>query len=247
MRVHILGATAWNKGAHLVLCGKDETSAGSFELASHDGGTNNPKLVGKPDGTLTWNNNKVITSEGGTYTTPVIARQSSSTSYTTVCGGTGTSDGARMVLCSKGDSDVGQFKLYANDGTNSKILVGKPDGTLTWGGTLKATTFQATSDSRLKDNIEPVKYRYALNAINSIDAYSYKLKDDSTEGRRYGVIAQELLEVLPEVVKQDKEGYYSVDYSGLTAICVAAINELTVRVQFLERQLAEITNQKETK
>lgn len=66
--------------------------------------------------------------------TPIVIKQATSNSYTTICSGTGTSDGARLVLCSKGDSDSGQFKLYAKNNDNQQILVGFPDGSLKWDG-----------------------------------------------------------------------------------------------------------------
>ena len=50
-------------------------------------------------------------------------------------GGTEEGKGARVVLSGKDrNNHNGDFELVANDGTNSKTLLGKPDGTLTWGG-----------------------------------------------------------------------------------------------------------------
>ena len=53
--------------------------------------------------------------------------------YLGLCGGTDYSNGAYFTLYGK-DSTVnaGAFRLRANDGINSKDLIGKPDGTLTW-------------------------------------------------------------------------------------------------------------------
>ena len=216
--IWIGGGTNSSSNSYIQLNGGSRaTNAGMIELVAKDT-TNTSSLLAKPDGTLTWGGKNIVRSVNNTS-----ADANGNVSITSVTKATQDSDGKAINT------------TYAK-------LAGA-----TFTGAVKATSFQATSDSRLKDNIEPVKYRYALNALNSINTYSYNLKNDSIEGKRYGVIAQEVQEVLPEVVKQGNEEYYSVDYSGLTAICVAAINELTVRVQFLERQLAEITNQKETK
>ena len=79
-----------------------------------------------------------LSSSGGTVTdtlsfsTPVVINQTTDTSYTTIQGGTSNSDGARLVLTGKGDSDEGQFKLYAHNGTDSPYLVGDPTGYLQW-------------------------------------------------------------------------------------------------------------------
>lgn len=50
-------------------------------------------------------------------------------------GGSGITNGAQLLLNGKSQSsNAGQFQLGANDGTNDVSLLGKPDGTLTWGG-----------------------------------------------------------------------------------------------------------------
>jgi hypothetical protein len=49
-----------------------------------------------------------------------------------------------------------------------------------------------------------------------------------------GVIAQDLLEVLPEAVSTDSKGMYSVSYNGVTALLVQAVNELKDKVVVLE-------------
>lgn len=112
----------------------------------------------------------------------------------------------------------------------------------TFTGAVKATSFQATSDKRFKFNIESYKPTNALTRVNSINLYKYNLQNDEYEGKRLGVIAQELKEIVPELVKEDKNGYYSVDYAGLTALNSAAINQLTTRILFLENQINELIN-----
>lgn len=60
-------------------------------------------------------------------------------------GGTGDGNGARVVLSGKDrNSNNGDFEIVANDGTNSKTLLGKPDGTLTWDGKTVIVGTEAT-------------------------------------------------------------------------------------------------------
>lgn len=62
------------------------------------------------------------------------------TSFLGLMGGNDASSGAVVELCGKNHSSLkGYFRIHAKDGTNSKYLEGKPDGTLTWGGK-KVTT-----------------------------------------------------------------------------------------------------------
>lgn len=88
-----------------------------------------------------------------TFSVPTAIQQSTATSYTTILGGATHSDGARLVLCSKGDTDPGQFKLYAHNGTNSKVFIGEPDGTLTWGDKTLFPSFNYGSKTWLNLNL----------------------------------------------------------------------------------------------
>ncbi|MBO4871194.1 MAG: tail fiber domain-containing protein, partial [Muribaculaceae bacterium] len=54
--------------------------------------------------------------------------------------------------------------------------------------------------------------------------------------RQYGFIAQELKEVLPNLVYTDKNGYMSVDYIGLIPILVNAVNELSAELAELKAE-----------
>lgn len=84
--LNVYGGTAFVNGALISLHGKDDTDAGSFVVRASDG-TNNKDLIGKPDGTLTWNNKNFVYDSGdqtiaGTKTfsaTPVLSYSSNDT------------------------------------------------------------------------------------------------------------------------------------------------------------------------
>jgi len=94
------------------------------------------------------------------------------------------------------------------------------------------------SDRRLKEDIQNIEG--ALEKVNSINGVTFIRKHNGE--RSAGVIAQELLEVLPEAVKEkelalqtaDGESYYVVEYDAVTGLLVEAIKELTKRVEALE-------------
>lgn len=58
MRIHVCGGSNWDKGAHLVLTGKDEDENGAFELVCQNGDVR-IQLHGKPDGSLAWDGKEV--------------------------------------------------------------------------------------------------------------------------------------------------------------------------------------------
>lgn len=123
----------------LSLSPSNKSSDPSFALVAGNG-TTTKYLVGRPDGTLTWDGNNVITSAGGTINGDIKLsnRQILNTEdngLIRIQGGTAESKGSRLVLNGMSRSvNPGAFELVAHNGTTSKSLVGKPDGTLTWDG-----------------------------------------------------------------------------------------------------------------
>jgi hypothetical protein len=99
------------------------------------------------------------------------------------------------------------------------------------GATITATDFNSTSDTNLKENIETVEN--ALETVNSLRGVKFDWKENHRTS--YGVIAQELEEVLPDLVitKELK----TVNYNGLIGVLIEAVKELSAEVQELKSQL----------
>lgn len=95
-------------------------------------------------------------------------------------------------------------------------------------GTLNATNFNSLSDQRLKDNITPISS--ATETVKQLRGTSFSWKDNNVKS--YGVIAQELEAVLPELVAGDATK--TVNYAGLIAFLIEAVKELDQRVAVLE-------------
>jgi len=98
----------------------------------------------------------------------------------------------------------------------------------------------AYSDIRVKTNIERIPN--ALNKVCQISGYTFDrtdyLPDPDTgvvpDTRQSGVIAQEVLEVLPEVVTQMDDGKYAVAYGNMVGLLIEAIKELKAEVEGLK-------------
>ena len=97
-------------------------------------------------------------------------------------------------------------------------------------------TAYASSDRRLKDNITPL--RTPLIKISKIGGYEFDWNENQSdfEGHDVGVIAQEIQEVIPEVVTERKDGYLAVRYEKLVPLLIEGIKELTDRVEKLEEE-----------
>jgi len=129
-------------------------------------------------------------------------------------------------------------QIYDN-GTNVGIGTTSPSYKLHVNGRIKSIGINETSDKRLKTNIRDIDS--ALNAVLNLQGVYYEWKDSLVregypEGTQAGFIAQEVLEVLPMVVEQDQQGYYSVEYTRIVPFLVEAIKALEKRVSQLEEE-----------
>lgn len=94
------------------------------------------------------------------------------------------------------------------------------------------------SDSRLKDNITDLQY--GLNEILKLRPVSYNWKNDNiNQGKQFGFIAQEVQEVMPELVKEfeTEDGErLGLDKEGIYAALVNAIKELKAEIEILKNK-----------
>lgn len=107
------------------------------------------------------------------------------------------------------------------------------------------------SDARLKENIQPIKN--ALTTIGQLNPSTYTHRANQTaefelaKGKQYGLIAQEVEKVLPELVIQKtliaKDGtiYKGINYEKLLPILVAAVKEQQQIIDELREENAETT------
>ena len=82
----------------------------------------------------------------------------------------------------------------------------------------------ASSDRRLKMDIKRIEN--ALDKVCAIGGYTYVMNDKPSTG----LIAQEVLEVLPEVVHGSEETSYSLAYGNVIGLLVEAIKELKEKI-----------------
>lgn len=101
-------------------------------------------------------------------------------------------------------------------------------------GSLTATEdITAYSDKRLKENI--VAIDNALDKTLKLCGVYYNMIDDINKVKKIGVLAQDIQEVLPEVVVENNEGILSVDYGKITALLIEAIKELKLEIDQLKK------------
>jgi hypothetical protein len=102
--------------------------------------------------------------------------------------------------------------------------------TASFTSTVSANAFIADSDRTLKQNIAPMEAGLALETVCKMGPAQYQFKKDPTD-QRCGVIAQELREVAPELVKTTDNGTLAVDYCDMMAYLIGAIQALNRQTQ----------------
>jgi hypothetical protein len=122
----------------------------------------------------------------------------------------------------------------ATSGTLSTVKVSSTQ--LTYNpstGTLSSTIFNSLSDARAKTNIRSLGY--GLNTVLAMTGHKYEMAATGTTS--IGLVAQEVQEIVPEVVSANVDGMLGINYPVLTAVLIEAIKELTAKVASLENML----------
>lgn len=97
--------------------------------------------------------------------------------------------------------------------------------------TVEAADFNSTSDENLKTNIETVQN--PLDTLQQLRGVTFDWK--TTNKPSVGVIAQEIEQVLPQLVNEGE--HKSVNYNGLIGVLIEAVKELSAEVQELRSEL----------
>jgi hypothetical protein len=146
---------------------------------------------------------------------------------------------ATLENTTSGNNVLGVFGS-ASGGTQNFVVfaqsAGSVRGTISTNGT--TTSYNTSSDYRLKENVQPMQD--ALAKIAQLNPVTYTWKVDGSDGQ--GFIAHELQAVVPDCVTGEKDAvdedgnpkYQGVDTSFLVATLVKAVQELTARIAVLE-------------
>jgi hypothetical protein len=138
-----------------------------------------------------------------------------------------TTNSGQIILAAKNTSGVYNGILavyYASAQVNGALNV-----------TGDITAFY-TSDQRLKENIVPIPN--ALEKVISISGNNFDwVQGSGKEGSDVGVIAQEILEILPEAVTTRETGYLAVRYEKIIPLLIEAIKDLKTEVDELKKSI----------
>jgi hypothetical protein len=216
-------------------------SAGTRYL--YNDGTNY-NLVGQ--GLLVNGSTVLNTSDAATITNTRNYRSQAATgvagqSGTLVCYGDSTSIGVNHATMSF--HRPGAYAINMGlDNDNYFRIGGWSDGANVYRMTLDASgnavfrnNVTAYSDARLKTNVETITN--ALDTVSKMRGVTYERIESGVKG--VGVIAQEMKEVLPEVVMEaaTEDEFMSVAYGNIVGVLIEAIKELKAEIEVLKGQI----------
>ena len=141
-------------------------------------------------------------------------------------------------------TEVGRFDSQGDFG----IGVTDPQAKLDVDGDIQYTgTLTDISDRRLKTDITPLGADDMIARLAAVDTYSFRMKDDEKGRIEYGVMAQELEEIFPELVNtaDDEMGTKSVNYTGLIAPMIEATKALKTENDALKAELDAVKAQQQ--
>lgn len=191
-----------SKGAKFYLYGTaTESHQGEFILQAGSVGGTYKQLVGNADGTLKWDGVSIsmdghthpyLPLTGGTVSGTIVfsgaidMRSDTADKQLILLGGNGAnaSLGANLVLSGADYTNSGWFTLQAGNSTGYKQLIGKPDGTLTWGGHQFAPLPQASNIGTWQRILASSSY-----SLPSGGTWAYVLEARNSSGGFWGLWA----------------------------------------------------------
>ena len=159
---------------------------------------------------------------------------------------TSYSNGVKLVLY----DNIGASSAGYTIGIDSSTMFSTVESTSSqfkwYGGTTLAATLSgagaftavgnvtAFSDARVKTNIKTIDN--ALSKVLALRGVTYNRTDLEDKSEQIGVIAQEVKEILPQVV-QENDGHYSVAYGNIVGVLIEAIKEQQAQIEELKSRL----------
>ena len=125
------------------------------------------------------------------------------------------------------NGNIARFRLYNN------------------GNAWLAGTLTQASDARLKSNITALDH--SLEKLQAVNGYHYQWKENSSGEMETGLLAQEVKEVFPELVKENQDGTLGVNYSGLIPHLIEGLKQQQEQIEILKKEVETLRNKQSKK
>jgi hypothetical protein len=99
------------------------------------------------------------------------------------------------------------------------------------------------SDKNLKENIENID----SNDLIKVNPVSFQYKNDKNQKKHYGVIAQELETVYPELVSNDATGFKTVNYIEFIPLLISQMKCMQTQMRCMQEEIENLKNELDKK
>jgi hypothetical protein len=218
------------------------TNLASTSTASFDGSANiTPGVTGTlgvangGTGVTSWTTNRLIYASGATTLTTsshyisssTVCINGTNTDYTFYVNGNSFCNGTITF-----NSDSHGLRTLRNNYTN----IGADGTAFFWGyinnikgtGSCTYSSFNATSDARLKTNFKSVSF----GDIFDLPIYKFDFIDGEKD--KIGCLAQDLQQICPEIVHQGEDGYLSIEESKIVYLLLDKMKEMQREIDTLK-------------
>ena len=144
-----------------------------------------------------------------------------------------TSNKDMLFKGNDGGATITALTLDMSEGGNAQFLGNISGSQIEASGDVIAF---GSSDERLKDNIQPISE--PLYKLSKVGGYTFDWNDkqETYEGHDVGVVAQEIEEVLPEIVTTRGNGFKAVKYEKIVPLLIESIKELKQEVDEIKQK-----------
>jgi hypothetical protein len=227
------------------------TSASSDVVASNNSGTETAYFVDLGINSSGYSNNSLPVLDGANnaylYSTGydfVIGNATSGRNMIFFTNGFATTD-EKMRITSTGNIGIGTT-TPTDKLTVAGIIAPSADNTYSlgkntarWSAVWSANGTIQTSDARLKTNITPLNY--GLREILLMHPVRYNWKTSPASNPKIGLIAQEIRQLIPEVVAgNEKTEMLGMNYAELVPVLINAVKELDQKIEKIEKEIKSI-------
>ena len=160
----------------------------------------------------------------------------------------GSNENTMNILALTG-GDYWVFRTGANIDMTRFYTLGANTDETHFRGAVVANSGLIASDRRFKENLQPLQN--SLSKIKQINGYTYNTIKGSHEffgfkgEEQVGLVAQEVEQVYPQLVKTMEDGYKAVNYQQMSAVLIEAVKEQQTQIEALQTQVNELQKQNE--
>lgn len=165
----------------------------------------------------------------------------SGTTWESISSNIYTADGSITTPLAARNVDLnGKNLVFSGTGSVGIGTAPSASAKLDVAGTVKASAIDYNSDERLKQNITPIQSSAEILSKLRPVSYFWNEKGKKKGGNaqlQYGLVAQEVEKVLPNIVNTDNDGYKSVNYNELIPLLLETVQEQGKKINELQKEI----------